>query len=147
MQHAVMRRLSGSLLFLIFSLPAAAWLAFHFDAILVGNHHLSFSPSTILNALTTNSNVMKFFILFSIVMLCVLFYIVFASMFFNYKSKMLYITPDISIPAPVGQGQYGTARFLQKKAYDNAFGSVAVTSTDHRIVQLVRANNIEEGTS
>lgn len=44
----------------------------------------------------------------------------------NYKSKLIQITPDIYIPAPAGQNQCGSAKFLDKSAYDKAFCYVTI---------------------
>lgn len=38
-----------------------------------------------------------------------------SSSYINYKSGMIQVTPDIVTPAPAGQGQYGTARWLEKR--------------------------------
>lgn len=42
----------------------------------------------------------------------------------NYRSKMRRITPDISTPCAAGQGQYGTARWLNGKDYAAVFCAV-----------------------
>lgn len=41
----------------------------------------------------------------------------------DYKSKLVEVTPDIYIPAPAGQGQYGNARFLRENEYEQTFKS------------------------
>jgi len=38
-----------------------------------------------------------------------------------YHSKKIQLTDKIEIPTPVGEGQYGTAWWLQKKDYDKVF--------------------------
>jgi type IV secretion system protein VirD4 len=40
----------------------------------------------------------------------------------SYKSSTVKITPDIEIPVPAGQNQCGSARFLPKDKYREAFG-------------------------
>ena len=39
----------------------------------------------------------------------------------RYKSNMIKVTDDIYIPEPAGQGQYGTAHFLDKKQLDKKY--------------------------
>ena len=39
----------------------------------------------------------------------------------RYKSNMIKVTDDIYIPEPAGQGQYGTAHFLEKKDLDKKY--------------------------
>lgn len=51
----------------------------------------------------------------------------------NYKADMIPITPDIKIPAPAGQGQHGTARFLKEKEFDKAFATCII---DHDAEQV-----------
>lgn len=44
----------------------------------------------------------------------------------QYKADMIPITPDIKTPAPAGQGQHGTARWLKEKEYDRVFSSCVI---------------------
>jgi type IV secretion system protein VirD4 len=39
----------------------------------------------------------------------------------DYQSKQIVVTPKISTPAPAGQGQCGTAKWLDKNQYDKLF--------------------------
>lgn len=44
----------------------------------------------------------------------------------QYKADMIQVTPDIRTPAPAGQGQHGTARWLTKKEIDQVFASCII---------------------
>lgn len=44
----------------------------------------------------------------------------------NYKSKLIQITPDIYTPAPAGQNQCGSAKWLPKREYDKAFSTCLI---------------------
>ncbi|MDE6433710.1 MAG: type IV secretory system conjugative DNA transfer family protein [Lachnospiraceae bacterium] len=44
----------------------------------------------------------------------------------NYKSKLIQITPDIYTPAPAGQNQCGSAKWLPKRDYDKAFSTCLI---------------------
>lgn len=44
----------------------------------------------------------------------------------GYQSKLVEITPDIHTPAPVGQNQCGSARWLKKSEYNKVFKSVLI---------------------
>lgn len=44
----------------------------------------------------------------------------------QYKADMIQVTPDIRTPAPAGQGQHGTARWLSKKEIDQVFASCII---------------------
>mgnify|MGYP002677758930 CR=1 FL=1 len=45
----------------------------------------------------------------------------------HYKADLITITPDIKTPAPAGQGQHGSARWLREDEYDKIFDSVVLT--------------------
>lgn len=44
----------------------------------------------------------------------------------NYRSKMIQVTPDICTPAPAGQNQCGSARWLKKSKFDKTFKSQVI---------------------
>ena len=46
----------------------------------------------------------------------------------SFKVDMIEITPEIHTPVPVGQGQHGTAKWLNKKDFDKVFDSVIIDS-------------------
>lgn len=48
----------------------------------------------------------------------------------KYRSNMQRITPDISTPCADGQGQFGTARWLPKKKYDQCFHAQTLADLD-----------------
>lgn len=52
-----------------------------------------------------------------------------------YKSKQIKITDNISIPQEVGQGQYGSAKFADKKMFDTIFNFTIIDLLDNK--QLV----------
>lgn len=56
-----------------------------------------------------------------------------SSTYINYKSGMIQVTPDIATPAPAGQGQYGTARWLATKQIPRYYG-----------VALIQRDNLQE---
>ena len=49
-------------------------------------------------------------------------WILFSSTYLHYRSDMQQITPEIQTPCADGQGQYGTARWMDPKGLDRAFG-------------------------
>lgn len=49
-----------------------------------------------------------------------------SSTYLNYKNGLYQVTPDISIPLPAGQGEYGTAWWLSLKQLNKAFTEVRV---------------------
>jgi type IV secretion system protein VirD4 len=59
-----------------------------------------------------------------------------------YQSREIEITPDISIPAPAGQGQYGSARFMSEKEKKKHFGSYALSPANSTIQKLSERGNL-----
>lgn len=55
-----------------------------------------------------------------------------------YRSSLITITPDIKIPAPVGQYQHGSAKFLNDKEKDNAFESFIIDPYQKLIKNLIK---------
>lgn len=53
----------------------------------------------------------------------------------QYKADMIPITPDIKTPAPAGQGQHGTARWLKEKEWDRVFSSCVIDRDTTEIEQ------------
>lgn len=51
----------------------------------------------------------------------------------DYKAEMLEITPDISTPAPAGQGQHGTARWMTEKEKDKYFDTVVINKDTQEV--------------
>jgi hypothetical protein len=54
----------------------------------------------------------------------------------QYESPMLKITPKIRTPAMAGQKQHGSAEWLKKSEYMNAFSSYLIDPADPRIKNL-----------
>lgn len=54
----------------------------------------------------------------------------------SYKSKMMEPIPGLCIPAPAGQGQHGTARFLTDKEIDNRFDSAVIPNKPYKDIHL-----------
>ena len=56
-----------------------------------------------------------------IIAIVILIYFKLSNKMTRYKSNMIKVTDDIYIPEPAGQGQYGTAHFLDKKELDKKY--------------------------
>ncbi|MFI3226512.1 MAG: type IV secretory system conjugative DNA transfer family protein [Clostridia bacterium] len=54
-----------------------------------------------------------------------------------YQSDLIKITENIETPAPVGQNQHGSARWLRAKEKDEVFDSVILDSKDKIIAELI----------
>ena len=54
----------------------------------------------------------------------------------DYRSKSIEVIPGLSIPAPAGQGQYGTACFLTEKKIDKKLASVVIPEMDYKDIHI-----------
>lgn len=67
----------------------------------------------------------------------------------NNRVDMVEVTPDIHIPAPAGQGQYGTARFMKENELDKYYGSIVIDKTvikhPERLVEKQNLQNVNAG--
>lgn len=55
----------------------------------------------------------------------------------DYASDTIQITDKISIPVPIGQGQHGNAKFLDKKEYDRIFAAAELEPGSKKIADLI----------
>lgn len=51
----------------------------------------------------------------------------------HYKADLITITPDIKTPAPMGQGQHGSARWLREDEFKQVFSTVVIDSDSTQI--------------
>lgn len=82
-------------------------------------------PMTALSGLNIRT-VLLFFLIFTAAGATLVFYMLFSRSYIKYKSDMQHVTPDIQTPKAEGQGQYGTARWLQPGDFGDAFHLVVV---------------------
>lgn len=81
---------------------------------------LQINVESIIETLITNSRVLVIFVVIELIVASFL-------LFFSNKSKNIYhseqieLTPKIKVPKPVGDGQYGTGWWLDKKDFGKVF--------------------------
>ena len=57
--------------------------------------------------------------------------------YIKYRSDMRQVTPDIETPQAAGQGQYGTARWLEQSQYPKRFDTVQIDENSRVIRELI----------
>ena len=67
----------------------------------------------------------KLFLLFAALSTLAVLWALFGHSYLNYRSTMYQVVPGFEIPMPEGQGQYGTAWWMEKKDYDKHFSSAS----------------------
>lgn len=85
--------------------------------------------------------VLIFLSVFSILIMLVALMVLNIGERISFESEKDYITDDIKTPKAIGQGQHGTARWLNKKEYDITFASTVINSKDEIIRGLMNKGN------
>lgn len=62
----------------------------------------------------------------------------------SYKSNLMEITPEIFIPEPSGQGQFGTARFAKEEEIEKEFEVNILNSNDEIIKKLLKGGGADQ---
>lgn len=107
---------------LIFSVGVTAYFSVSLHFILSNNFDalLQIDVVSIINTIINNPRVLVMFIILELIVASFL-------LFFSNKRKNIYyseqieLTPKIKVPKPVGQGQYGTGWWLNKKDFGRVF--------------------------
>lgn len=87
--------------------------------------------TVLLDGFISSHEVRMFFLLLWAALGLFLFWILFGQAYIKYRSDIIHVTPDIPIPAAEGQGQYGSAKFLDPKRYKRVW-AVATVDTDEK---------------
>ena len=83
---------------------------------------------TLLSLYLKESITIKVFLLLEIISLAISLMVVIDMKW--YQAKQVKITKDIYIPVKTGQNQHGSAKFADKKDYDDMFDNVIIDITD-----------------
>lgn len=76
--------------------------------------------ATIYTTITTNEKVLQMFSMIEIIVISLLLFVTRKTKNIYY-SEQVELTPKIKVPKPIGQGQYGTGWWLNKKDYSKVF--------------------------
>ena len=116
----------------IFLLIVGATIALYFtamlDSLLRRNTIRSYNIINIVSYVASSKNALKLFLIFVVAIIVALLVLILSNSK-DYQSAQIKVTPDILIPVPAGQGQCGTAKWLDKKDFDSAFSSFILDSS------------------
>lgn len=99
---------------------SALYFVAYLDSVLLKTKLGSFHILAVILYVASRKNARKlFFILFAALVMAITVLILQDSK--DYQSAQIVVTPKISTPVPAGQGQCGTAKWLDKKTYDTVF--------------------------
>jgi hypothetical protein len=91
---------------------------------------LMINISSIVKTITSNKKVLQMFLIIETIVISLLLFITRKTKNIYY-SEQVELTPKIKVPKPIGQGQYGTGWWLNKKdysKYDKASSSMSLIS-------------------
>ena len=112
----------------IIGLLAALYLAALFDSTLLRVKLPALTPISIISYVASSNNAWKLFLLEAAGILMAIVVLILNDSK-DYQSEQIIVTPDIQTPVPAGQGQCGTARWLDKTKFDEAFRHFIVDSS------------------
>ena len=110
-----------------------------------------FNLGRLLKNIQTDEQLGKLFFLFEgvVLLLCMCYFFLSQR---PYQAKTHKVTDEISIPIPYGQGQHGTAWFMDKKEKRSAFSYLNIAAESSKIAKLLHSGDerykaIEKGES
>lgn len=110
-------------------LYASAFTAIFLDSTLKNPEQIKFvtDPVAMKQCISNNEQIRMFTIFFFVLLLLGIITLLVGGKSF-FKVDMIEITPEIRTPAPAGQGQHGTAKWLPKEKFDQVFDSDIIDS-------------------
>ena len=86
-----------------------------------------------------DSRVLGFYLLYTIAVALMLIWVLVSTTYLNYRSNMQQITPKIKTPCADGQGQFGTARWMNPEEIGEYYSIWKVPSHQEWFQQLLEA--------
>ena len=110
-------------------LYASAFTAIFLDSTLKNQEQIKFvtDPVAMKQCISNNEQIRMFTIFFFVLLLLGIITLLVGGKS-SFKVDMMEITPEIRTPAPAGQGQHGTAKWLPKEKFDQVFDSDIIDS-------------------
>lgn len=110
-------------------LYASAFTAIFLDSTLKNSEQIKFvtDPVAMKQCISNNEQIRMFTIFFFVLLLLGIITLLVGGKS-SFKVDMIEITPEIRTPAPAGQGQHGTAKWLPKEKFDQVFDSDIIDS-------------------
>ena len=110
-------------------LYASAFTAIFLDSTLKNPEQIKFVTDPVaMKQYISNNEQIRMFTIFFFVLLLLGIIILLVGGKSSFKVDMIEITPEIRTPAPAGQGQHGTAKWLPKEKFDQVFDSDIIDS-------------------
>ncbi|MEA5011154.1 MAG: hypothetical protein VB100_05470 [Angelakisella sp.] len=131
------RKIIMSCVLMMLFAAAALFISCNVHWLLSGNRSLCSADPVVLIAGLSEPKIRAFFIICLVASALAILYMLVMQNYIKYKSDMQRITPDIKTPKAEGQGQFGTARWLDKTKYPKVFTVVDADKTSPLIKDLI----------
>ncbi len=135
------RKIIISCILMVIASVVSLYVSYNVHCLLSGNRGQCSTDPTVLISGLSEPKIRTFFFIILIAVALAIFYMLVMQNYIKYKSDMQRITPDIETPKAEGQGQYGTARWLEIQNYTKVFSSVNVDRSSKMIKRLINAGH------
>lgn len=102
----------------------------------------SIAPATVLAGLSI-PQVRGFALLGLVASVLVVLWMLFGNEYIKYRNGMKEVVPGLWTPEPAGQGQHGTARWLEPSNFSKHFTVVAVDTQSQLVLELISCSREE----
>ena len=101
----------------------SVFLSYSLDVMLTTQKLKLFDFNTCLEGLKVNQKQQQLFMIFTALLIGLIIFVVFVAMSNKYKADTITVTPKIKIPVPAGEGQNGSARFMNDSEKHSVFAT------------------------
>lgn len=101
----------------------SVFLSYSLDVMLTTQKLKLFDFNTCLEGLKVNQKQQQLFMIFTALLIGLIIFVVFVVMNNKYKADTITVTPKIKIPVPAGEGQNGSARFMNDSEKHSVFAT------------------------
>ena len=101
----------------------SVFLSYSLDVMLTTQKLKLFDFNTCLEGLKINQKQQQLFMIFTALLIGLIIFVVFVVMNNKYKADTITVTPKIKIPVPAGEGQNGSARFMNDSEKHSVFAT------------------------
>ncbi|MBQ9168516.1 MAG: hypothetical protein IJX67_08945 [Oscillospiraceae bacterium] len=100
---------------------------------------MTFNPLEGWQLVLADSRVLQFYLVYLVAVALLLVWVLVSSNYLKYRSDMQRITPKIKTPCAAGQGQFGTARWMEQEEIGEYFSIWKVPEHQEWFQQLLEA--------
>lgn len=100
---------------------------------------LTLNPLEGWTAILSGGNPLRLYLMLTAIVALLLLWVLFTGSYLNYRSGTWVVTPDIKTPSADGQGQFGTAQWLQPNQISRYYGVWKIPMKNNDFQELMKA--------